>query len=77
MAYGIFVGMVVYRSISFKGLFRVLVEAGELSAVVLMIKSGLTWDNLLVMAVTAALLFTKWIPAPVIVLLVLVAGFVF
>jgi tripartite ATP-independent transporter DctM subunit len=37
VAYGIFVGMVVYRSISFRGLFRVLVEAGELSAVVLMI----------------------------------------
>ena len=33
--------------------------------------------HLLVMAVTAALLFTKWMPAPVIVLLVLVAGFVF
>ena len=30
-------GMVVYRSISFRGLFRVLVDAGELSAVVLMI----------------------------------------
>ena len=37
VAYGIFVGMVVYRSISFRGLFRILVEAGELSAVVLMI----------------------------------------
>ena len=29
--------MVVYRSISFAGLFRILVEAAELSAVVLMI----------------------------------------
>ena len=47
------------------------------AAVVLMIKSGLTWDNLLVMAVTAALLFTKWIPAPLIVLFVLVVGFLF
>jgi len=37
VAYGIFVGMVIYRSISFKGLFRLFVEAGELSAVVLMI----------------------------------------
>ena len=37
VAYGIFVGMVVYRSISFRDLFRVLVDAGELSAVVLMI----------------------------------------
>ena len=37
VAYGIFVGMVVYRSIDLRGLFRILVEAGELSAVVLMI----------------------------------------
>jgi len=37
VAYGIFVGMVIYRSISFKSLFRLFVEAGELSAVVLMI----------------------------------------
>jgi tripartite ATP-independent transporter DctM subunit len=37
VAYGVFVGMVIYRSISFKGLFRLFVEAGELSAVVLMI----------------------------------------
>lgn len=37
VAYGIFVGMVIYRTISFKALFRLFVEAGELSAVVLMI----------------------------------------
>jgi tripartite ATP-independent transporter DctM subunit len=37
VAYGIFVGMVIYRSISFKALFRLFIEAGELSAVVLMI----------------------------------------
>jgi tripartite ATP-independent transporter DctM subunit len=37
VAYGVFVGMVIYRSITFKGLFRLFVEAGELSAVVLMI----------------------------------------
>jgi len=37
VAYGIFVGMVIYRSLSLKGLFRLFVEAGELSAVVLMI----------------------------------------
>jgi len=37
VAYGVFVGMVIYRSISFKSLFRLFVEAGELSAVVLMI----------------------------------------
>jgi len=37
VAYGIFVGMVIYRSIGPKDLFRLLVDAGELSAVVLMI----------------------------------------
>lgn len=37
VAYGIFVGMVVYRSIGVRDLFRLLVDAGELSAVVMMI----------------------------------------
>ena len=37
VAYGVFVGMVIYRSIGPKDLFRLLVDAGELSAVVLMI----------------------------------------
>ncbi len=37
VAYGVFVGMVIYRSIGLKDLFKLLVEAGELSAVVLMI----------------------------------------
>jgi tripartite ATP-independent transporter DctM subunit len=37
VAYGVFVGMVIYRSIGVKDLFRLLIEAGELSAVVLMI----------------------------------------
>lgn len=37
VAYGMFVGMVIYRSITLKTLFRLLVDAGELSAVVMMI----------------------------------------
>ncbi|TVT57868.1 MAG: TRAP transporter large permease [Azoarcus sp. PHD] len=37
VAYGVFVGMVIYRSIGVKDLFRLLIDAGELSAVVLMI----------------------------------------
>lgn len=37
VGYGIFVGMVIYRTLTFKALFRLFVEAGELSAVVLMI----------------------------------------
>src|SRR5690606_31784958 len=34
VAYGIFVGMVVYRTIGLKDLFRILIDAGELAAVV-------------------------------------------
>lgn len=37
VAYGVFVGMVIYRTITFKSLFRLLVDAGELSAVLMMI----------------------------------------
>lgn len=37
VGYGIFVGMVIYRTLTIKALFRLFVEAGELSAVVLMI----------------------------------------
>lgn len=37
VAYGIFVGMVVYRTITPRALFRLLVDAGELSAVLMMV----------------------------------------
>lgn len=46
------------------------------SAVVLMQKSGFALDNLLVTAITVALLMTKKLPAPLIVVASLVAGFV-
>ncbi len=35
--YGLFVGMVIHRTISFRGLFPILREAGELSAVILLV----------------------------------------
>jgi len=37
VVYGIFVGMVIYRTITPKSLFRLFVDAGELSAVLMMI----------------------------------------
>jgi chromate transporter len=40
-------------------------------------KSGFAFDNLLVLAATVALLLTKKIPAPFIVLAVLAAGILF
>ena len=46
------------------------------SAVVLMQRSGLAFDNLLVTAITVALLMTKKLPASLIVAASLVAGFV-
>ena len=47
----------------------------RLAAVIVMQKSGFQLDNLLVSAVTIVLLLTKKVPAPIIVLLALVAGF--
>ena len=37
--YGLFVGMVVYRTISVRDLFPILRESGELSAVILLVVS--------------------------------------
>lgn len=36
-AYGMFVGMAVYRSLSFRALFEVMIEAAEISAVVMIV----------------------------------------
>jgi chromate transporter len=47
-----------------------------IAAVILMTASGLTWDNLLVTAVAAALLAFAKVPAPLIVLSALGAGFI-
>lgn len=45
------------------------------AAFVLMQKSGLTLENMVVTAVTALLLLTRKVPAPIIVLLAIAAGF--
>ncbi len=37
VAYGVFVGMVVYRTLDLKGLYKVLIDAAEISAVVMVI----------------------------------------
>lgn len=47
------------------------------AAVSLMQKSGFAWDNVLVLAITVALLLWRKIPAPLIVLGAIIAGFVF
>lgn len=49
----------------------------SVSAIILMQKSGFTLDNLFISLLTAVLLFTRRIPAPLIVLLVIIAGIVF
>ncbi|PKM85028.1 MAG: chromate transporter [Firmicutes bacterium HGW-Firmicutes-11] len=46
------------------------------AAIILMQKSGFVLDNIVVMLVTVALLFTKKIPAPLIVVVALAAGFI-
>ena len=47
-----------------------------MAAVILMQESGLALDNLIVMLLTVALLLTRKIPVPLIVLTVLGAGFI-
>ncbi|WP_068638041.1 TRAP transporter large permease [Thauera butanivorans] len=83
VAYGIFVGMVVYRTIDLKGLFRIMVDAGELSAVVMMvigIASVFAWagNTLGIFDVAARALVglhsSEWMMLVSINLLLLVAG---
>ncbi|MBO1266057.1 chromate efflux transporter [Proteiniclasticum sp. SCR006] len=62
---------------SLKGITAVAGGLITTAAVVLMQRSGIEVDNMLVMLITLALLFWKKIPAPLIVLGVLIAGFVF
>ena len=61
--------------ISLRGITAVASGLITVAAVILMQKSGFNWDNLLVMLLTVILLLTKKIPAPLIVLATLVAGF--
>ncbi len=62
--------------ISLNGITAVAGGLIALAGVVLMQKSGLTVDNVLVMSVTVILLLTKKIPAPLIVLAAIAAGFI-
>lgn len=63
--------------ISLKGITAVAGGLIAASALVLLVKNGFAIDTLLATCITAALLFTKKIPAPLIVLLMLIAGTVF
>ena len=61
--------------VALKGVTAVAGGLIAIAAVVLMQRSGFVLDNLLVTGVTAALLFTKKMPAPLIVLATLAVGF--
>lgn len=62
--------------ISLKGINAVAGGLIAVAAVILMQKSGLAIDNVIVTLVTMVLLISKKIPAPIIVILSIVAGFV-
>lgn len=62
--------------ISLKGINAVAGGLIAVAAVILMQKSGFSIDNLMVTAVTIVLLFSKKIPAPLIVIFALGLGFV-
>jgi len=61
--------------ISLKGINAVAGGMIAVAAVILMIKNGFSPDNLLVSAITVVLLGTRKVPAPLIVVLALLAGF--
>jgi chromate transporter len=62
--------------VSLKGINAVAGGLIAISAVILMQKSGFTVDNLLVTTITAALLLTGKIPAPLLVLAALILGII-
>lgn len=63
--------------ISLKGINAVAGGMIAVAALILMQASGFTWSNLLVAAVTVALLASRKVPAPLIVVIALLAGAVF
>jgi chromate transporter len=63
--------------VSLKGINAVAGGLITVAAVILMQKSGFVLDNIAITLITIILLLTKKIPAPFIVLLALIAGFVF
>ncbi|WP_163193078.1 chromate efflux transporter [Clostridium thermarum] len=62
--------------VSLKGITAVAGGLIITAALILMQKNGFVIDNFIVMIITTALLFTKKVPAPLIVVLVLIAGFI-
>lgn len=62
--------------VSLRGINAVAGGLISVAAVILMQKSGLVIDNIIVTLVTMGLLISKKIPAPVIVVLAIVAGFI-
>ncbi|MDP3387071.1 MAG: chromate efflux transporter [Eubacteriales bacterium] len=62
--------------VSLKGITAVAGGLIAVAAIILMQKSGFVYDNIIVMIITVALLLTKKIPAPLIVVAVLAAGFI-
>jgi chromate transporter len=61
--------------ISLKGVKAVAGGLIAVAAIILMQRSGFTLENIIVTVLTAGILLTKKIPAPLIVILALVAGF--
>ena len=62
-------------TVSLKGIKAVAGGLIAVSAIILMQRSGFTLENVIVTAITLGLLLTKKIPAPLIVIFVLLAGF--
>lgn len=62
--------------VSLKGITAVAGGLITIAAVILMQNSGFVLDNIIIMMLTVVLLFTKKIPAPLIVVMVLLAGFI-
>lgn len=63
--------------ISLKGITAVAGGLITTSAIILMQKSGFSIDNILVTILTVIILYTKKIPAPLLVLLCIISGFIF
>ncbi len=63
--------------VSLGGITAVASGLIAVAAIILMQKSGFVWDNILVTLITILLLLSKKVPAPLIVLGVLIVGFVF
>lgn len=62
--------------VSLKGITAVAGGLITVAAVILMQSSGFVIDNIIVMILTSLVLLTKKVPAPFIVLIVLIAGFI-